>query len=466
MEQFILILKRIETAARTAKRTLWRHTERDFACVVALLVITILLRAPFIGYPPVTEYDEVTYANYAMHLIDERPFVDIHPPLARMIFAETARTSEPFSTRGIDMTFNAPFGDFPMAKERMLVALLGTLLPLLLYMIARMLRYSPRTALLIGLFVATDNGMIIFSRAMLPDMLLLVFDFLAVLLALFAVRASTKVRALSLTLGTGLAIGLALSTKWTAALVAIAIAALFVLHKRYGALMLVAIVAGLVYVSIFAASLMMYFPGGGHSSNFAVESDTTKVWVASIDFPKLGGVRDALAFLPSLHATMMGANSDPLLLDSTLRSQGAYSWPIARNAMVFWSGQESKTVTLTGNSTLWTMGFFALLFDLLWIAAVAFRTKKLPVDKDEIILIFGYLMNYLPFLFVHRPMYLYHYFAALIFLVLLLPKIAPRITACLAETTRDRLFARVFMASATALIFVSAILTLPSTYGL
>jgi dolichyl-phosphate-mannose--protein O-mannosyl transferase len=465
MERFILTLKRIETTARAVKQILWRYTERDVMCVLALLVVTVVLRVPFIGHPPVTQYDEVKYANYAMHLLDKRPFVDIHPPLARMIFAETARTSEPFLTRGIDMTFNAPFGYFPMAKERTLVALFGIMLPLLLYMIARTLGYSPRAALLTGLFIATDNGMIIFSRAMLPDMLLLVFDFLAVLLALFAVRARTKTRTYAFALGTGLAIGLALSTKWTAALVAIVIAIFFMLHKRYGALMLVATVSGIVYVSIFTAALMLYFPSGGHSSNFAVESDTTKVWVANADFPKIESARDALAFLPTLHAIMMHANNDPLLLDSTLRSQGAYSWPIARNAMVFWSGSESKTVTLTGNSSLWTMSFFALLFDLLWIATVTFRTRKSPVSKDEIVLIFGYLVNYLPFLFVHRPMYLYHYFAALIFLVLLLPKIAPRITDCLATTTRDRLFARVFMASAIVLIFVSAILSLPSTYG-
>jgi dolichyl-phosphate-mannose-protein mannosyltransferase len=229
MERFILTLKRIETTARAVKQILWRYTERDVMCVLALLVVTVVLRVPFIGHPPVTQYDEVTYANYAMHLLDKRPFVDIHPPLARMIFAETARTSEPFLTRGIDMTFNAPFGYFPMAKERTLVALFGIMLPLLLYMIARTLGYSPRAALLTGLFIATDNGMIIFSRAMLPDMLLLVFDFLAVLLALLAVRASTQAHALSLALGTGLTIGLALSTKWTAALVAIVITTSFVL---------------------------------------------------------------------------------------------------------------------------------------------------------------------------------------------------------------------------------------------
>jgi dolichyl-phosphate-mannose-protein mannosyltransferase len=93
------------------------------------------------------------------------------------------------------------------------------------------------------------------------------------------------------------------------------------------------------------------------------------------------------------------------------------------------------------------------------------RTRKFPVGKDESILLAGYLFNYLPFFLIDRPMYLYHYFTALLFLVLLLPKVTPRIIDCLSLVTNDRLFARVFVVFATILLFVNAILLFPATYG-
>jgi dolichyl-phosphate-mannose-protein mannosyltransferase len=134
--------------------------------------------------------------------------------------------------------------------------------------------------------------------------------------------------------------------------------------------------------------------------------------------------------------------------------------------MAFWSSSDgTKKIAVTGNSALWVTSFFVFLFDIFWIALRLWRTRVLPIDKDEIILLAGYVMNYLPFFFIHRPMYLYHYFTALIFLILLLPKVTPRIIECLGNVTRDRLFAQVFVGVATVLIFVNFVLLLPATYG-
>ncbi len=448
----------------SAKLLLWRITAHDALCVAFLILVALMLRVPFITYPNVTEYDEVTYANYAMHMVDGKPFVDIHPPLARILFAEVARKSEPIATRALDMTFNRPYGDFPIANERLLIALFGILLPLIFYAITRTLGSLPRVALLVGLFVATDNGMIIFSRVMLPDMLLLCFSFLALLCILMFVR--TKKNSLGLLIGAGVTIGLALSVKWTALGMLMVLLFTLLIHKRIGAALVVGTLACFVYIVVFASMLLVYFPFGGHASNFANEADRTKIWTADIDLPRVTKMGDAISYLPTLHKVMFTANTNPDFINSTLKSQGAYSWPIARNAMIFWKDSTSaKSIVMTGNSTLWVMSFFALIFDLLWIMFMLRRTKKIPVDTDELVLLFGYFANYIPFFFIHRPMYLYHYFIAMLLLLLLLPKIAPRIVHCLAITTNDKLFAQVFIVFATILVFVNFIMTLQTTYG-
>jgi dolichyl-phosphate-mannose-protein mannosyltransferase len=46
------------------------------------------------------------------------------------------------------------------------------------------------------------------------------------------------------------------------------------------------------------------------------------------------------------------------------------------------------------------------------------RTKLQPTGRSELIIIFGYLANVLPFMAVPRGMFLYHYLPALIFAIL------------------------------------------------
>ena len=465
MNALLHVFDSTKKAVTTAKRLLWRFTATDAVCVTILLLVAMLLRFPFIGHPEVTQYDEVTYANYAMHMIEGKPFVDIHPPLARMLFAEVARTAEPFKTTGLDMTFNQPPGDFPLTSEHNFIALLGTLLPLIVYVIARLLLYTPRVALLLGLFVASDNALIIFSRVMLPDMPLFFFAFLSLMFGLLSLRAQKR-HSSAYTLLAAMSIGCAISIKWTGLGVLLSLLFMYLLHRRYVAIVFTVAIAALVYVSICILMLFTYFPSGGMTSNLANESDATKLWVAHLQFPKLDSVGTAVKFLTPLHAAMMKGNTDPELVSAILKSQGAYSWPIARNRMVFWHDNASgKSVIASGNDVLWIMSFFAFIFDVFWILAWVAKRKKPPMSKHELFLLFGYSVNFLPFFFIERPMYLYHYFIALIFLILLLPKVMPRIVHCLKETSGDELFAQTFVVIGTILIFVNVFFTFPLTYG-
>lgn len=466
MNGLLQLFAMVKDSIAILKRWLWSVTVTDVACITILLVVSSLLRFPFIGYPEVTQYDEVTYANYSMHMLEGRPFVDIHPPLARMLFAEVARTAAPFNTTGLDMTFNQPPGDFPLTRERMFIALLGTLLPLIIYLIGRTFHYTARVALLLSLFVATDNALIIFSRVMLPDMPLFIFAFLALLFGLLSVRSEEKHSKLLMILA-ALFIGCAVAIKWTALGMLLVLFFIYVLHRRYAAMLYTGVIAALMYVSIFVIMLFAYFPMGGMSSNLADESDSTKLWVTHLQFPIQDSIGTAVAFLSPLHGAMIKGNTDPELVSAILKSQGAYSWPIARNRMVFWHDDSSqKSVVASGNDVLWVMSFFAFIFDLFFIATFMLRKKKPPIDKYELLLLFGYAANFLPFFLISRPMYLYHYFIALLFLILLLPKVTPRIVRCLAETSRDELFARTFVALAAILIFVNVLFSFPLTYGL
>ena len=123
---------------------------------------------------------------------------------------------------------------------------------------------------------------------------------------------------------------------------------------------------------------------------------------------------------------MLAAESDPYVLDGALKAPGAYAWPAAQTMLEFWSDQDDTAshnvalrpggtyILMAGNSFLWVMALFGFIFECGWIFLSSLSTRRLVADKYELLLIIGYLANFVPFFFIHRPMYLYHYFPGLV----------------------------------------------------
>jgi dolichyl-phosphate-mannose--protein O-mannosyl transferase len=159
------------------------------------------------------------------------------------------------------------------------------------------------------------------------------------------------------------------------------------------------------------------------------------------------------------------------VLANTLPSLAPYAWPIAKNVMLFWPERfvpeesSGKEILMQGNSALWTFTCFGLLFECIFLVMNAGKRRKITLSSTELVLLAGFMMNHLPYYFIHRPMYLYHYFPSLLLLLLLLPFVTPRIVRCLALVTRDALFARVFIACAALLVFVSFTMSVRTVYG-
>ena len=69
-----------------------------------------------------------------------------------------------------------------------------------------------------------------------------------------------------------------------------------------------------------------------------------------------------------------------------------------------------STIVGIGNPAIWWFGVVALIYSL--IAAIY---KK---SKNDLFIVVMYLSIWLPYVFIGRVMFLYHYFPALIFLML------------------------------------------------
>ncbi len=469
LQRFLAILLRAQHILLYAKTFLWRITARDLYCVTIIVLLATLTRIPFLAQPSVTMFDETIYANNSIHLLHGTPYVDTHPPLARMLFTAVAHTQGEVRVQHIGMGVNQPFEDFPYQAVRMFVAVIGTLLPLAVYTCARAMDQIPRMAALPALFVVFDNALALYARAMLPDTLLLLFSILCVTACLMLVRSRTKQRTMLFVCLAGVTGGLALSVKWIALGVTGTVAVLLCMSGRVRQFILICMIAFTVYVVVFISYFMFVIPDGGKADNIGMEH--VSGYVGNITFPDMHSLSDALTFLPSYHRIMMMTNNDPSYVVTLPRAPSPASWPNAQSTWLFWNANNGetraseRTIIMAGNATLWTMSFLVFLFNVVWNILYSLRKGRLAIGKSELMLMVGYLANFLPFFFIHRPMYVYHYFTALLFLYLLVPYALPRIRHCIELITHDKWFSYVFISFALLLVVFSFVYNIPITYG-
>jgi len=434
----------------------------DRHVIIIIIMLAMMTRLPLLSYPNRTLFDEAIYTNYAIETINQVPFFDIHPPLARMIFAQLASNSHEWFV-STPIKTDQGFNNFPYSTLRLLIAIFGILLPLIIYGIGRMIGYRPYTALIPSLFIVFDNALTLYSRTILPDTMMLVANFAGLLLILTAMHATQKRTQLLAVIFGGLLLGAAISIKWTA-LGFLGLAILWLLVRRFwGYAIIVFSIALVVYCIVFYAYFTIFTKGGPIQPMIPAYSVQ---WINQIVYPPGDNPAAVIHFIPEFHREMLRSNSDTNITSQIMSAPGPLTWPTARASIEFWeSSQKGKSIILTGNSILWFTSFFVLLFEIGWIIFSYYRYRRWQIDETETMLLIGYIANYLPFFFIGRTMFLYHYFTSLIILFILMPKVTPRIIHCVNILARDKYIGYAIATTLSVLIIVNFILLSPTTYG-
>ncbi len=456
---------RVVSARGWAKKS-WeffrQYVGNDTNALVLILLLSALLRLPFLEYPNKTVFDEAIYTNYAIHGAREIPYFDIHPPLARMLFANIVKQSE-FTTTGVAMETNQDYGDFPYLALRVFIVIFGILLPACVYVLSRQLHFRPEIALFPALFVVFDNAFIIYSRTILPDTLLLITSVIALSLTQ-AILMQKQVRSRQLlAILLGIVLGAALAIKWTALAILAIVSIWLIANKAWRVACAALVVAFVCYVIIFSAYFTQFSAGGKIDPMLAAYRTP---WIDNVTYVRGDHTWDIVAALPKHHRIMMRSNSDDHISSQMIEAPHPLAWSVARAVHKFWQNEDgTKRITLTGNTLLWFGMCFLLLFELGWCLAQYSKTRKWPIQKTETLLLLGYFMSYVPFFFIGRPMYLYHYLTPLLFLFLLTPFVVPRIIRCVNALAHDRYIGSVLVIMFFFLIVLNYVLLSPLTYG-
>ena len=451
----------------------------DIIIVLVVLLCAIIIRAPHFDYPEEQVLDEGFFVWYTTNTSYGTPFFEPHPPLSWMIFS--AVVPEINGADGPDKYLNSvstrqSFDVFPYKKIRLLNVFVGTLLPVVVYGIGRLGGFGIRFSLLASLLVVLDNALIIYSRLMLPDGLLLLFGLMSVAAALTSKKVKSFL-AIPLVLSTGLFAGLAVSVKWTA--FGFVLASVFILlwPRLNYSLDTPRFLTRLAFVALFTVTVLVtyfgvfaYFFSHMKSGSFDISRSFFKTEVVkNLSFPGLSPLNERFEAVGEYSRIFYKTHSNPPVAITSGANRGSpIRWPLDMAPIQMWgSAYGSFFIVLLGNPFTWPLGFSSVLV-CVWALIRSLRKKQgTGVENGLLIfLVVSYCISYIPFLFVSRPLFVYGYFPALIFSYLSVPAALFLLRPILLRSLGDAdIIDRVVFFLILTLAAISFLVVSPMTYG-
>ncbi|TGZ48720.1 Protein O-mannosyltransferase 1 [Temnothorax longispinosus] len=116
--------------------------------------------------------------------------------------------------------------------------------------------------------------------------------------------------------------------------------------------------------------------------------------------------------------------------NSHMYSSGPFEWPLMSRGIAYWVSNDSNAqVHLLGNIIIWYSGTISVIVYVTLLIFYLMRRRRQCFDIPEeewekfvnnaYVLLAGYFLHFLPYLFVERTLFLHHYLPAFIFKVLL-----------------------------------------------
>ncbi|MGH3902075.1 MAG: phospholipid carrier-dependent glycosyltransferase [Pseudonocardiaceae bacterium] len=383
--------------------------------LIVLTFLAAVTRLVAITHPRAIVFDEVYFREYALRYLDGSYYFDLHPPLGKLLLGGWAKL--------LGVSATAQSTD-PAVTLRLLPALAGTALVAVFYLLLRELTASRRVATFGAALVLLDNAILVESRLILVDSMLLLFGIGAITCYLASRRRTGRAHWIMLTASAVLA-GMAASTKWTG-LAALGLIGLvwFVQTLRHRvswrlALPQVAVlvlVPVFLYVTVFAIHFQLLPRSGPGDAFMSQRFQSTLVGntgydpAASMSFPDR-----FIEINAAIHRYEVSLN------DSTHPYSSSWlSWPVMKRPIYYWTDAaktdgKQRYIYLLGNPVIW----WGLLAGVIVVALGWVRHPELFERHHGTVGLLGvaWAGSFLPFATIERPMFLYHYFFSSLFCI-------------------------------------------------
>lgn len=392
-----------------------------------------------------TYFDEIYYARTAyeyLHGIDAYEWT--HPPLGKLL-----------------MTIPIALFGFSPFSYRLIGNIFGILLIPLMYIFAKKIFKNRKWALLTGLIMMFDNFHFAHTRIALVDGFQVAFIILSVMFMKEYIDLGKKDRfnkkALYLLLS-GFFIGCAIDTKWNAVYVGLGLAITFFVHlfkeykiniikicKKASKDKLIKYLSSFVLIPILLYCLGALLIGTSSSLKIVLiyygiillikfgiliykDRYLRKLFIVCVIsfiiipvviyilsyvlFPGLSYYDGTVKGIIDMNQMMYDYHSN--LVATHPFSSVWYEWPIMANPVWLYVGTTLEGLKMTisdiGNPAIWWVGIIGELY--LIISSIK---KK---DKNNIFILIFILSTFIPYIFIGRLMFMYHYFITLPFIML------------------------------------------------
>jgi dolichyl-phosphate-mannose--protein O-mannosyl transferase len=370
--------------------------------LLALIALGAVTHFAGLGHPRQVVFDEATFGKYvaAYCCTGERIF-DVHPPHGKLLIAAAAKAGG-FDGRFTFERIGLPYGDTPVHALRLMPALAGiAIAPLFLLLLLELGATFP-IALLGGLMLALDNALLVETRIIVWDGMLVA----ATLGALVCFFVSERRSSLGWRLGAGALAGLAVGCKLTglAAPGLIAVCLALGLGPVRGAAgrrltrgAAIAAAAAAVYVAGWAAHFWL-LTSPGAADGF---------------YPTTGSFLNDLV---AAHKAMFRENVN--LAATHPDASKPWTWPWMKVVPYFWQGQ-GASIYMLGNPIVWwgtSVAFVSIVVHALILRPLGLGLPApVSASAQPWLALLGYAIALVPLLPVGRVLFLYHYFTPLVF---------------------------------------------------
>ncbi len=330
-----------------------------------------------ISYLNSTYFDEIYYARTAYEYTKGIDCYEwSHPPLGKLI-----------------MTIPVYLFGFSPFTYRFMGNLFGIFLIPIMYILAKKLTKEKKYAILGALLMMFDTFHFAHTRIAVIDSFQLVFILLSVLFMICYL--DTKEKKYKYLILSGIFFGCSISTKWNAFYIGLGLGIIFLIHmiKDYQNKKETIKELLLVFLSFIIIPIVIYL-------------------LSYILFPTIMNYDRTILGIIDQTKRMFEYHNN--LTASHPFSSKWYEWPLMIRPVWLYTSDTGtdirRTIVDIGNPMIWWSGIFAFFY----LIVETIKEKK----KETLWLIIMILSSFLPYLWISRPMYLYHYFITLPFIML------------------------------------------------
>ncbi len=394
---------------------------------IIIIVLSGITHFAYFGFPKEVLFDEVHFGYYISQYWQGSYYFDIHPPLAKLIlsfvgyFADIPRVVN-WSTIGNELPDQ-------WVLMRLIPLLAGIFLPLIVYAICKRLNLSNFASFAAALLIIVENSLLVQSRAIIFDVMILFFGFLALL---FYLEYRNKITARSFLIASALCASAALSIKWTGVsfvaliiLVEIFFPSRF-LHRKKESLKrlfkfigVFAVTGVIFYFTIFTIHLSLLTNTGSGNDFMSPEFQKSLSGNKFANDPNIQPL--------GLTAKFLELNYQIYEYSSNLNTPHDYAsewytWPLMKRPIFYWQSTDiNRYIYYLGNPLIYWLGGASIIVLTFYGVRHYIRSRHRVISPDSLPILFilaGFAGNFLPFAFIGRTMFLYHYETALVFGIL------------------------------------------------